>query len=165
MTEAFRRHSRPQPSVFGAVRNRPNLRKGHNELYIKKKERNDLPTVTETTFVDIVQRNPWVTLRPLGELRRGSLQFTLCVKRENKADMVMMKRDFRKNINSELEVLQSLSHPNIVELVQAFVHQDELFLGFRYIPFTLEDLLHVSESFEEPEVAVVSSSVGPAENC
>lgn len=158
--EAFCRHSRPQPSVFGGGRIRPNLREGHNVWFQRNKnEQKDLNTVAEENTVEISQSSPWTVLSPLGELSQGSLQFVLCMKRSNKADLIMMKRDSLMNIRGELEVLQSLSHPKIDNLISAFIHEDKIYLGFEYLRCTLEDLLHVHLPFEEPQLEIISSSV------
>ncbi|KAL9084625.1 MAG: hypothetical protein Q9165_007980 [Trypethelium subeluteriae] len=58
----------------------------------------------------------------------------------------------------EAEVLQQLSHHNIVKIKQLYLDEKIWYLGLEHYQFTLEEVLNVHLNLEEPHVQVISKA-------
>ena len=102
---------------------------------------------------------PWPGFRKLGVLIQGASQLSLCATKGESCGLVMFKELDVDQGRNELETLQQISHPNIIKLRQAFEQNSSIFIGFEYYRCTLQEMLHVHISLEEPHVKAIAKSV------
>lgn len=74
--------------------------------------------------------------------------------------MTMVKKLSRMSGGlKEASLLRKFSHPNIIEMIEVFVRDDDVYIELEYCRFTLEDVVNVHIRFEEPHLRLIAHSV------
>lgn len=103
-----------------------------------------------------LNENPWKYKRISGTLIQGNNKWHMTV--QNGALGLTKKVEINTG-NKQLQIMRLLNSQNIHTIQEAFVDQGEMYICFSYYRFTLEEVLHVHESFEEDHIIEVSRSV------
>ena len=105
-------------------------------------------------------QSPWQTVKRLGVFKQGSTRWTICAPKEDFLDLIMFEELDKKAGITKFNLLKNLSHPNIIKLKHAFIHDNLVYLGLEYCRHTVQELIHVHIPLEEYHIRVLAKSVG-----
>ncbi|GME34766.1 hypothetical protein GQ43DRAFT_443825 [Neofusicoccum parvum] len=71
----------------------------------------------------------------------------------------MIKQTNRRDGLREARLLRGLSHPNIVQLHEVFMQDDEVYMELDYCRLTLEEVVNVHIRFEELHLRLIAHSL------
>lgn len=111
----------------------------------------------ELSSTQLSECSPWISNRRLGELIQADARLIVAT---FLGKLVMFKKLSKSAGEKARENQQRFSHPNIVTLKQAFLHEDAIYLGFEYYRFTAEEVLSVHLPLDEPMIRAIARSVG-----
>ncbi|KAF2835321.1 hypothetical protein M501DRAFT_1061069 [Patellaria atrata CBS 101060] len=116
---------------------------------------------TNVQTITIEQKFPSDILTRMGTLTQGQKLWMVCrcITPKHSGELIMFKDCKPGEASREIGILKKLSHPNIVQLKQAFIHQNICYVGITYLRFTLREILYVHMSLGELQVKYLAKEV------
>ncbi|KAH7033985.1 hypothetical protein B0J12DRAFT_732031 [Macrophomina phaseolina] len=128
-------------------------------IEIIRKKTDITSTLHRDAYDDAIKgQDPWAYLTRLGTLTQRDLQLTVCISRSKPQNMRMVKAADDVKGSKEARMINTLRHPNIIRLFEAFRHESQVYLTLEYAPITLEEVVSVHLRLDESHMKLIACS-------
>lgn len=160
LNKAFQRRSRPQLPVVQLAQSHGTVRPARI-LNVTSSESWDPTPPTRAVsrgHRDRPIRAEWADFVHFGTLTQAGVDLQLCIRRQSNVDMIMFKRVETKDDRVWKRVL-AFDHPNLAQVLFTIDTDDDLFLGYAFARFTLEELWTVHKQMSETHLRAIAQAV------
>lgn len=128
---------------------------------ISTKDSASIPQKTSQSLTSfpVHRESPWCHFNRLGIIVQREHRLIICTSRSSNSTMYMLKQLSCQASTDLIENLHSLDHPSIMRVQSLFVHEEQAHIATEYARYTLEELIGVHVSLEEPHVRYIAKQV------